>query len=239
MHDEMSYTDSWPALLFLACVIPSKTSGETRLPTAHGSTSVFHLLCDDGQRIVYLDNAATTLKPQSVSQAITDYYTFNGANIHRGKHRLSEDASDAYEASRVAIATYIGAAANEVVFPRNTTDALNLVASGLMLDRDAYIVGSFDAHHSQILPQRFRHAFNRFFGNARFKGLRRSRFLAILRTMFRFSGGSRVLMRENDIRASHKRRFKVTKTFHYHIHGHVTVKVASFLRGGAFFRIST
>jgi cysteine desulfurase / selenocysteine lyase len=108
----------------------------------------------DGQRIVYLDNAATTLKPQSVIQAITDHYTFNGSNIHRGKHRLSEDASDAYEASRVAIASYIGAATNEVVFTRNTTEALNLVASGLMLDQDAYIVGCFDAHHSQILPWR-------------------------------------------------------------------------------------
>jgi cysteine desulfurase / selenocysteine lyase len=108
----------------------------------------------DGQRIAYLDNAATTLKPQSVIQAITDHYTFNGANIHRGKHRLSEDASDAYEASRVAIAGYIGAAANEIVFTRNTTEALNLVSNGLMLEREAYIVGCLDAHHSQILPWR-------------------------------------------------------------------------------------
>ncbi|MGX5836940.1 aminotransferase class V-fold PLP-dependent enzyme [Aeromonas piscicola] len=108
----------------------------------------------DGQRIIYLDSAATTLKPQSVIQAVTDYYMSNGANIHRGKHRLSEDASDAYEASRVAIAAYIGAAANEVVFTRNTTDALNLVASGLMLKPGEYTVGCFDAHHSQILPWR-------------------------------------------------------------------------------------
>lgn len=108
----------------------------------------------DGQRIVYLDNGATTLKPQSVIDAVTNHYAFNGSNIHRGKHRLSEDASDAYEASRVAIAAYIGAAANEVVFTRNTTEALNLVASGLMLDPETYIVGCFDAHHSQILPWR-------------------------------------------------------------------------------------
>lgn len=108
----------------------------------------------DGQRIVYLDNGATTLKPQSVIDAITDHYTYNGSNIHRGKHRLSEDASDAYEAARVAIASYIGAATNEVVFTRNTTEALNLVARGLMLPPESYIVGCFDAHHSQILPWR-------------------------------------------------------------------------------------
>lgn len=108
----------------------------------------------DGHPIVYLDNAATTLKPLSVIQAVTDYYTSNGANIHRGKHRLSEDASDAFEASRVALANYIGAAANEVVFTRNTTDALNMVATGLALDAEAAIVGCLDAHHSQLLPWR-------------------------------------------------------------------------------------
>lgn len=108
----------------------------------------------DGQVISYLDNAATTLKPRPVIQAVTEYYETNGANIHRGKHRLSEEASDAYEASRMMIARYIGAAANEVVLVRNTSEALNLVASGLGLDPDAYIVGALDAHHSQILPWR-------------------------------------------------------------------------------------
>lgn len=108
----------------------------------------------DGQAISYLDNAATTLKPRSVIRAISEYYESNGANIHRGKHRLSEEASDAYEASRVLIAGHICAAANEVVLVRNTSEALNLVASGLDLDPDAYIVGSLDAHHSQLLPWR-------------------------------------------------------------------------------------
>ncbi|MER5865041.1 aminotransferase class V-fold PLP-dependent enzyme [Kitasatospora sp. NPDC002040] len=108
----------------------------------------------DEKKISYLDNAATTLKPRSVIRAITEYYESNGANIHRGKHRLSEEASDAYEASRVEIARHIGAAANEVVLVRNTSEALNLVASGLGLDSDAYIVGCLDAHHSQLLPWR-------------------------------------------------------------------------------------
>ncbi|MFJ6721765.1 MULTISPECIES: aminotransferase class V-fold PLP-dependent enzyme [unclassified Streptomyces] len=108
----------------------------------------------DGQRISYLDSAATTLKPDAVIRAITEYYETNGANIHRGKHRLSEEASDAYEASRVQIASHIGAAANEVVLTRNTSEALNLVAQGLELEPDAYIVGCMDAHHSQMLPWR-------------------------------------------------------------------------------------
>jgi cysteine desulfurase/selenocysteine lyase len=108
----------------------------------------------DGQRICYLDNAATTLKPRSVIQAIVEYYETNGANIHRGKHRLSEEASDAYEAARAVIALYIGAAANEVALLRNTTEALNVVASGLELPPDARIVGCLDAHHSQLLPWR-------------------------------------------------------------------------------------
>ncbi|MCX5265558.1 aminotransferase class V-fold PLP-dependent enzyme [Streptomyces sp. NBC_00199] len=108
----------------------------------------------DGQTISYLDNAATTLKPRPVIEAITEYYETNGANIHRGKHRLSEEASDAYEASRVAIAAHLGAAANEVVLTRNTTEALNLVAHGLGLEPDAYVVGCMDAHHSQTLPWR-------------------------------------------------------------------------------------
>ena len=85
----------------------------------------------DGQVISYLDNAATTLKPRSVIRAVTEYYETNGANIHRGKHRLSEEASDMYEAARVAIARYIGAAANEVVLLRNTSEALNLITGVL------------------------------------------------------------------------------------------------------------
>ncbi|MFF4695128.1 aminotransferase class V-fold PLP-dependent enzyme [Streptomyces chattanoogensis] len=108
----------------------------------------------DGQPISYLDNGATTLKPRSVIQAVTEYYETNGANIHRGKHRLSEEASDAYEASRTVIARHISAAANEVVLLRNTSEALNLVAGGLGLDPDASIVGCLDAHHSQMLPWR-------------------------------------------------------------------------------------
>lgn len=108
----------------------------------------------DGQRIVYLDNAATTLKAKAVIDAISHHYSTNGANIHRGKHRLSEEASDAYEGSRVTVADYLGARASELVFVRNTTEALNVVAHGLRLERDDIVLGCLDAHHSQILPWR-------------------------------------------------------------------------------------
>src|SRR5436305_1900754 len=87
----------------------------------------------DGNRIVYLDSAATSLKPQPVIDAMNHYYTQVSANIHRGKHMLSEEASDAYEAARRKVADFIGAQAPEVVFVQNTTHALNLVAAGLRL----------------------------------------------------------------------------------------------------------
>ncbi|UWU92931.1 aminotransferase class V-fold PLP-dependent enzyme [Bradyrhizobium sp. CB1015] len=106
----------------------------------------------DGRKLIYLDNAATTLKPLAVIDAITHYYATNGANIHRGKHRLSSEASDAYEEARVLVAQHIGAFANEIIFVKNTTEALNLVAQGIGLTAADSIVGCVDAHHSQILP---------------------------------------------------------------------------------------
>lgn len=108
----------------------------------------------DGQSITYLDNAATTLKPRPVIEAICDFYSRNGANVHRGKHYLSEEASDAYEGVRYRLAQYLGAFGDEVVFVRNTTEALNLVAWGLGLKPDDVVVGCLDSHHSQLLPWR-------------------------------------------------------------------------------------
>ena len=108
----------------------------------------------DGHPIVYLDSAATSLKPKSVIDAVSRFYSENGANIHRGKHYLSEEASDAYESVRSKIAQFLGAYGNEVVFVRNTTEAINLVASGLQLAPDDRVVGCLDSHHSQILPWR-------------------------------------------------------------------------------------
>ncbi|KZN32589.1 hypothetical protein N480_25400 [Pseudoalteromonas luteoviolacea S2607] len=108
----------------------------------------------DGQSITYLDSAATALKPRSVIDAMSDYYSQSGVNIHRGKYYLSEEASDAYERVRYSIAQYLGAYGNEIVFTKGTTEALNLVAYGLDLKEDDVVVGFLDSHHAQLLPWR-------------------------------------------------------------------------------------
>lgn len=107
-------------------------------------------------RLVYLDSAASTLKPEPVIEAVSAYYRENGANIHRGKHFLSELASDRYEDTRLRVAEFLGARSAEVVFVRNTTEALNLVAAGLELTPEQTVVTTLDAHHSNLLPWRSR-----------------------------------------------------------------------------------
>ena len=83
----------------------------------------------NGRRLIYLDNAATTQKPQQVIDALVDFYTNTNANVHRGVHTLSVEATDAYESARERIARFVGAEyPEEIVFVRNTTEALNLVA---------------------------------------------------------------------------------------------------------------
>src|SRR5215218_2827411 len=82
-----------------------------------------------GKPLVYLDNAATSQKPRQVIQTLVDYYEQTNANIHRGLHTLAEEATGAYEAARGKTARFIGAdGADEILFTRNTTEALNLVA---------------------------------------------------------------------------------------------------------------
>ena len=110
----------------------------------------------DGTPLVYLDSAATSLKPRSVIAATSGYYEKIGANIHRGKHILSDEASDAFEGARRKVARFFSAQANEVVLTHNATHALNLVALGLPLPTGARILVAADAHHSAILPWRRR-----------------------------------------------------------------------------------
>lgn len=112
----------------------------------------------DGSPVVYLDSAATSLTPRPVVDAMAGYYTGVSANIHRGKHMLSEEASEEYEAARARVARFIGAQANHVVFTANTTHALHLVAAGLPLKPDDTVLVSPDAHHSLQLPLRERAA---------------------------------------------------------------------------------
>lgn len=106
--------------------------------------------------LVYLDNAATTQKPKKVIDAVTHFYQFNNANVHRGVYTLSERATAAYEAARQTVRYFIHARHNhEIIFVRGTTEAINLVAYGFtqnQLNSDDEIVISGMEHHSNIVP---------------------------------------------------------------------------------------
>jgi cysteine desulfurase/selenocysteine lyase len=109
-----------------------------------------------GKPLVYLDNAATSQKPLAVIEAMTDYYQGYNANVHRGIHRLSEDATAAYEGARERIARFINAPSSEqVIFVRNTTEALNLVAltwGRVNISAGDEILLTEMEHHSNIVP---------------------------------------------------------------------------------------
>ncbi len=110
----------------------------------------------NGHPLVYLDNAATTQKPQSVIDAITGYYTTYNSNIHRGTHHLSNLATEAHENARKTVQTYINAEFDhEIIFTRGTTEAINLVAytfgEAYVHPGDDVIVTEMD-HHSNFVP---------------------------------------------------------------------------------------
>ncbi|HEY6095685.1 MAG TPA: cysteine desulfurase [Gallionellaceae bacterium] len=109
-----------------------------------------------GKPLVYLDNAATTQKPQAVIEAESRYYGNYNANVHRGIHRLSQLATDAYEMTRVKVQQLINAdSPNEIIFVRGTTEAINLVAQSYGRGRlrpDDEIILSQMEHHSNIVP---------------------------------------------------------------------------------------
>jgi len=110
----------------------------------------------NGKPLVYLDNAATTQKPAAVIEAIRRYYESTNANVHRGVHRLSVEATDAYERARATVQRFIGAArAEEIIFVRSATEAVNLVAHSFGRSRitagDEIIISAME-HHSNIVP---------------------------------------------------------------------------------------
>lgn len=109
-----------------------------------------------GHRLVYLDNAATTQKPQSVIDALNDYYSHLNANIHRGTHHLAVEATERYEAVRRQVQQLINARhSHEVVFTRGTTESINLVASSFarrFFTGDDEVIVSGMEHHSDIVP---------------------------------------------------------------------------------------
>jgi len=110
----------------------------------------------NGKPLVYLDNAATTQKPQSVINAITKYYTYYNSNIHRGAHYLAEQATIEYENARIKIQQFINAESDKLVnFTRGTTEGINLVAQSfghIFLEEGDEILLSTMAHHSNLVP---------------------------------------------------------------------------------------
>lgn len=109
----------------------------------------------NGMRLVYLDNASTSQKPRAVIQALTSVYEQHNANIHRGIHTLSEEATDLFEYSRAAVAGFIGAEPDEIIFTRNTTESINLVAYAWAIRNlkagDKIVVSAME-HHSNLVP---------------------------------------------------------------------------------------
>tara|TARA_R110000850_G_scaffold271031_2_gene404671 strand:+ start:66912 stop:68150 length:1239 start_codon:yes stop_codon:yes gene_type:complete len=109
----------------------------------------------NGYPLVYLDNAATSQKPQVVIDALVDYYSNYNANIHRGVHTLSQEATDAYEHAREKIRVHFNIKnSREIIFTAGTTHAINIVASGyrkILKKGDELIVSALE-HHSNIVP---------------------------------------------------------------------------------------
>jgi cysteine desulfurase/selenocysteine lyase len=109
-----------------------------------------------GRPLVYLDNAATTQKPRAVLDALMAYYSHDNANVHRGIHLLSERATEAYESARTVVQRFINArSTHEVVFTRNATESINLVAQTFARARlapgDEVMISAME-HHSNIVP---------------------------------------------------------------------------------------
>lgn len=110
----------------------------------------------NGQPLVYLDNAATTQKPEAVIQAICDYYRQDNSNVHRGAHTLADRATQAFEAARIKLQGFLNAAeSRELIWTRGTTEAINLVAASWgrsQLQAGDRILVSAMEHHSNIVP---------------------------------------------------------------------------------------
>lgn len=109
-----------------------------------------------GKPLIYFDNAATTQKPRAVIDALVSYYENTNANIHRGVHTLSQEATEEHEAARQKVADFMGAAhAHEIIFTRGTTESINLVAATWarkeLQEGDEIIISGLE-HHSNIVP---------------------------------------------------------------------------------------
>ncbi|EEF39150.1 cysteine desulfurase 1, chloroplastic isoform X2 [Ricinus communis] len=163
-----STTHSSPIRLakFSSFAIPAlATTGTEGDQALHASLSLGHITRPDfpilhqevnGSKLVYLDNAATSQKPNSVLKAIQNYYESYNSNVHRGIHYLSAKATDEYELARKKVAAFINASdSREIVFTRNATEAINLVAYSwgfTNLKPGDEVILTLAEHHSNIVP---------------------------------------------------------------------------------------
>ncbi len=147
-----------------AAIASAQPQVATPEPTADRVSSIAQIRADfpaldqtvNGRRLVYLDSAATALKPQSVIDAVTNTYARDCANVHRGVHTLSARATQSFESTRGKLQQFIGAEdADEIVFCRGTTEAVNLVAQAWARPRlgpgDRVLITGLE-HHSNIVP---------------------------------------------------------------------------------------
>ena len=122
---------------------------------------IFTRTIRDGKRLVYLDSGATAQKPQSVIDAEVDFYRLHNAAAHRGAHQLAEEATELFEGARAKVATFIGAAADEIVFTKSATESLNLIAYAMgnapvgnrfhLKVGDEIVVSQME-HHANLIP---------------------------------------------------------------------------------------
>src|SRR5918998_470504 len=113
----------------------------------------------NGKPVAFLDSAASSQKPRQVLDAMTEFYSHSYANVHRGVYRLAERATEAYEKAREKVSAFVNApASREIVFTRNATEALNLVAYAWGLDNlgpgDVVVVTELE-HHSNFVPWQY------------------------------------------------------------------------------------
>jgi cysteine desulfurase/selenocysteine lyase len=122
---------------------------------------IFERTIRDGKKLVYLDNGATSQKPLSVIETESNFYKFHNAAVHRGAHQLAEEATDAYEGARLKVANFLGAKEEEIVFTKNATESLNLVAYAMgnatpgsrfaLTSKDQIVVTEME-HHANLIP---------------------------------------------------------------------------------------
>lgn len=105
-----------------------------------------------GKTVLFADNASTTLKPQSVIDAVNYFYTHLCSNVHRGENVLNQEASELYEKARLRVADFIHASPDEIIFVKNATEGINLAAHLADINQGTHVLSSVSEHHSNFLP---------------------------------------------------------------------------------------